>query len=153
MGDQIEEIYSYWGSLGDSIMSLFWSITGGQDWADLINPLVGQTENQLHNIIYSMFIAFSTMVVMNLVTGVFVDGAQRLSKEDRDRELLKMAYKIFNVNVVDLGRGAEVSEDLLDSLMREGKMDGFLKAVDLQRRDGYDLFKMLDEDEGGTISL
>ena len=34
---------------------------------------------------------------MNLVTGVFVEGAARLTKEDKDKELSKMAHKVFRM--------------------------------------------------------
>ena len=36
-------IEEYWGSLGYSIKSLFMSISGGQDWGNLIDPLVEET--------------------------------------------------------------------------------------------------------------
>jgi voltage-gated sodium channel len=90
-------LFRYWGSLGSAILSVYWSVTGGQDWAVVIGPLNEQTGTQFHNVVFCMFIAFATMVLMNLVTGVFVEGAQRLTKEDRDRELAKLAHKVFRL--------------------------------------------------------
>merc|ERR1719265_1589923 len=90
-----ELLQEYWGSVGSAILSCYWSITGGQDWAVVIGPLVGESGNQLHNIVFCMFIAFTTMVLMNLVTGVFVAGAARLDQEDRDKELARLAHRVF----------------------------------------------------------
>merc|ERR1712100_761781 len=104
-----EILQEYWGSVGSAAMSLYWSITGGQDWAVVIGPLNAETGTQVHNIVFSMFIAFATMVLMNLVTGVFVEGAARLSKEDRDKELSKMAFRVFRM--VDDDCSEEISRD------------------------------------------
>merc|ERR1719446_1288502 len=117
----LEDVQKYWGSLGDSIMSLYWSITGGQDWADLIQPLINATGTQIHNIIFAMYIAFATMVVMNLVTGVFVEGAQRLTKEDKDREVIKMAFKTFNLNESELV-DPEISLEDFNHHMETGRL-------------------------------
>eukprot|EP00929_Paragymnodinium_shiwhaense_P114686 TRINITY_DN8315_c0_g1_i1.p1 TRINITY_DN8315_c0_g1~~TRINITY_DN8315_c0_g1_i1.p1 ORF type:complete len:693 (+),score=120.15 TRINITY_DN8315_c0_g1_i1:218-2296(+) len=141
----------YWGSIGDSVMSLFHAISGGQDWADLIHPLVAETQNQIHNVLFVMFIAFSTMVVMNLVTGVFVEGAQRLSREDKDRELSRLAYKTFQV--VDGDQSSEITWMELDEAMGTGEMSEFLTSIDLHESDALTLFKLLDEDQSGKISV
>lgn len=146
-----DDVHQYWGSLGDSIMSLYWSITGGADWADLIAPLVDETGNQTHNILFSMYIAFSVMVIMNLVTGVFVEGAQRLSKEDKDRELVRMAYHTFNM--VDDDGSADVSADEFNANIANGSMDDYLLAIELSKEDAVDLFQLLDQDGGGSISV
>merc|ERR1719181_2179739 len=91
------ELAEFWGSVGSAVLSIYWSITGGQDWAVVIGPLVDETGTQLHNVIFCLFIGFATMVLMNLVTGVFVEGAARLKKQDRDKELSRMAHKVFRL--------------------------------------------------------
>merc|ERR1719230_325185 len=93
-----QELQQFWGSVGSAVLSCYWCITGGQDWAVIIGPLVEETGTQVHNVVFSMFVAFATMVLMNLVTGVFVEGAQRLTKEDRDKEVFKIAYRTFAKN-------------------------------------------------------
>merc|ERR1712232_737709 len=60
-------VKKYWGSIGSAILSNYWSITGGQDWGEVIGPLIAETGTQVHNIIFLMYIAFATMVLMNLV--------------------------------------------------------------------------------------
>merc|ERR1719271_1902139 len=56
-------LMEYWGSVGSAVLSCFWSITGGQDWAVVIAPLTGETGNQLHLLVFCIFIAFATMVL------------------------------------------------------------------------------------------
>merc|ERR1719353_2738334 len=116
--ENIAELKSMWGSVGSSVLSIYWSITGGQDWADVIGPLNDETGNQIHNVVFCMFIAFATMVLMNLVTGVFVEGAARLAKEDRDKELSKMAHKVFRQ--VDDDGNEEISKEEFDRHLQAG---------------------------------
>merc|ERR1740138_579415 len=115
------ELQEYWGSVGSAGLSCYWCITGGQDWAVVIGPLVEETGSQLHNIVFCMFVAFATMVLMNLVTGVFVEGAQRLTKEDRDKELSKLAHKVFRL--VDDDCSEEITREEFDRHLRNGHMD------------------------------
>jgi len=145
------ELQRYWGSVGSAVLSLYCSITGGRDWADVIGPLVAETGNHMHNVVFSMFIAFATMVLMNLVTGVFVEGAQRLSKEDSNRELSRMATKTFRAVDSDFQR--EISMKAFINHLDEGHMDTYLKAVDLTRSSAASLFDFLDTDHGGSISV
>jgi hypothetical protein len=146
-----DTILRQWGSIGDSIVSLFHSISGGADWADLIGPLVTETGNKMHNVLFIMYIAFSTMVIMNLVTGVFVEGAQRLNKMDKDKELTRLAYKTFNV--VDDDGSAEISWEELQSSMDNGMLVDYLIAMDLSQANAADLFEILDADGSGSLSV
>lgn len=146
-----ELLQEYWGSVGSAVLSLYWSITGGQDWAVVIGPLVEETESQIHNIIFSMFIAFATMVLMNLVTGVFVEGAARLTKEDRDKELSRMAHKVFRL--VDDDNSEEISKQEFYRHMQSGGMDSYLQAVELPRSAAATLFEILDNDKSNSINV
>mmetsp|Transcript_57319 Transcript_57319/g.90886 ORF Transcript_57319/g.90886 Transcript_57319/m.90886 type:complete len:237 (+) Transcript_57319:2-712(+) len=146
-----ERVKEFWGSLGSAILSVWWSISGGQDWADLVNPLIIESGNNVHNVIYSMFIAFATMVIMNLVTGVFVEGAQRLRQKDKDEELQRMAKKTFKH--VDEENHNALSRDDFEKHLFSGDLDTYLTAVELTKETACDLFDILDEDKDGTINF
>jgi len=145
------ELQLYWGSVGSAALSCFWSITGGQDWAVVITPLVDETGTQVHNVVFAMFVAFATMVLMNLVTGVFVEGAQRLTKEDRDKDLSKMAHKVFRA--VDDDGSSEISKEEFNRHIKDGKLDGYLAAVDLDVTAADNLFELLDRDHTDSIDV
>lgn len=145
------DVKRFWGSIGSAVLSLYWSITGGQDWAVVIQPLVDETENQIHNLVFSMFIAFATMVLMNLVTGVFVEGAARLTKEDRDKELSRMAHRVFRL--VDDDQSEEINRTEFMRHMGAGGLDNYLAAVDLPRSAATTLFDILDVDKSGKIDV
>eukprot|EP00913_Durusdinium_trenchii_P001075 g987.t1 len=70
-----------------------------------------------NTLVFSIFIAFATLVMMNLVTGVFVDGAQRIAREEKNQERRRR----------DMGCG-EWQADLL-GLFRAGTVQDLLKHV------------------------
>merc|ERR1719326_836439 len=146
-----QELQQFWGSVGSAALSCYWCITGGQDWAVIIGPLVEETGTQIHNIVFCMFVAFATMVLMNLVTGVFVEGAQRMTKADREKELSRMATKIFRM--VDDDLSEQISRIEFNRHMRQGNLDAYLTAVDLDRAAADNLFEILDADKSNTISV
>jgi len=151
MSDRRLLVKRYWGSIGNAILSLYWSITGGQDWADVINPLIEETGTQIHNVIFLMYIAFATMVLMNLVTGVFVEGAQRLSREDKDKELTRMARKTFRL--FDDDDSLDISKQEFEDHVKKGNLDEYLCAAGLSAVGAIDLFDYLDQDGDMTISV
>lgn len=145
-----DDIRTYWGSIGSAVLSLYWSITGGQDWGDLVNPLVEGSGHQIHNLVFSLYIAFSTMVIMNLVTGVFVEGAARLNRDDKDRELARMARKTFHLKE---GRSEEMTKSEFDQHIINGDFDTYLEALDLNRDTANDLFELIDTDQNLSVNL
>merc|ERR1711977_635135 len=91
-------MHSMWGSVPRSMFSLFQAVTGGDDWNNFI--VVFDTSDSsfdyfVNSSIFCVYIAFGTLVMLNLVTGVFVEGAQRIIKEDKDVELLRTIRKLF----------------------------------------------------------
>ncbi|CAJ1390782.1 unnamed protein product, partial [Effrenium voratum] len=53
-----------------------------------------QEPYELLALVFSMYIAFATLVMLNLVTGVFVEGAQRIAREEKEQELIKSVQKL-----------------------------------------------------------
>ena len=50
-----------------------------------------------NTLVFSIFIAFATLVMMNLVTGVFVDGAQRIAREEKNQEhMVLCVFRLYS---------------------------------------------------------
>eukprot|EP00927_Polykrikos_kofoidii_P010018 TRINITY_DN14226_c0_g1_i2.p1 TRINITY_DN14226_c0_g1~~TRINITY_DN14226_c0_g1_i2.p1 ORF type:complete len:661 (+),score=113.39 TRINITY_DN14226_c0_g1_i2:124-2106(+) len=143
-----------WGSIGSSVYSLFQAITGGDDWCNIVgawNDSSYSKTSMANTMIFCVYIAFATLVMLNLVTGVFVEGAQRLVSQDRDKEIIKQARRLF----VSMGGDEDTSlnEDTFLATLDAGKLDCYLKAVDLRRDEAENLFLVLDSDNSGTLTL
>merc|ERR1739844_852690 len=69
----------YWGSLLASMYTLFAALTNGIAWADAAKPL--QDAGDAWIFLFLIYMCFTFMAVLNVVTGVFchaaIEGAQR----------------------------------------------------------------------------
>merc|ERR1712070_450902 len=77
-----DSLQDRFGSLLISILSLYQSMSNGLDWGDLSGILMN-----LHPalvLLFSLYIAFSMLCLMNVVTGVFVESALKYAKNDED---------------------------------------------------------------------
>merc|ERR1712241_621243 len=88
------------GSIGSSILSLYMAISGGDDWHVFMKDL-DTTTNWGNRLVFCIYIAFATLVMLNLVTGVFVEGAQRIIREDKDNEMHRKVSNLFYFSDMD----------------------------------------------------
>lgn len=144
----VAAIDGYWGSIFKSVLSLFQAITGGEDWNCLLEVLKDDSF-VLNATIFCFYIAFATLVMLNLVTGFFVEGAQRIVKEEVDADVLRIARKLF--------RGPEEQGTVLTweefvANVEDQQMDKLFKATDLTRKDALTVFRLLDLEDTGKLS-
>eukprot|EP00927_Polykrikos_kofoidii_P013589 TRINITY_DN15907_c0_g1_i1.p1 TRINITY_DN15907_c0_g1~~TRINITY_DN15907_c0_g1_i1.p1 ORF type:complete len:893 (+),score=154.72 TRINITY_DN15907_c0_g1_i1:120-2798(+) len=153
--DAAPHIKEKWGSIGRSVFSLFQAVTGGDDWCNFVDTWeksnAGATTRTVNTLVFAGYISFAVLVMLNLVTGVFVDGAQRLIKEDRDKEVIKQARRLFVK--LDGDASSSLSHEEFHTCLDEGTLDGYLEAVDLRRDEAMSLFTVLDVDQSGSLSL
>jgi len=70
--DLHEHLFQYYGSLHDTTLTLFMAITGGAEWQRLAEPLAHLSKAYL--LYYSVYVAFLTLVVFNIITALFVES-------------------------------------------------------------------------------
>jgi len=143
------ELNTFYGSLWTSVLSLFAATSGGVDWRDIIMPLVQEISPFLA-VVFMCYIAFSVMVVMNLVTGVFVDGAKRLNRNERDAELIKKVSRIFTQ--CDLNENQEISWLELKSQLSSPHLVNLFRNIGLEHSEASTLFSLLDQDGTATLN-
>lgn len=124
------------------------AITGGDDWRNFSDPLSGKV---LNTVLFATYIAFASMVMLNLVTGVFVEGAQKIFKEEKESNLVKLTAKMFME--ADKDHSEEISLDEFEALVQDPSMDEWFAALGFSSREAEKLFAVLDTDSSGTLSL
>jgi len=149
--DRALEIRKYWGSVTQSMLSLYQAITGGESWRTFVAVFDYGGSYVTNTLIFSTYIAFAVLVMLNLVTGVFVEGAQRIIKEDRDNELVRQVCKLFILTDDDASHTLSWTE--FEEHLEDTQMDIFFEAVDLNRQHARVLFDLLDADNSGTLSV
>jgi hypothetical protein len=83
--DEIAALQKDFGSVFGAMFALLSAVTGGNDWMgyyELIEPC-----GQITRYLYTFFIIFFTLSVLNIVSSVFVDKALRLASPDAQAEI------------------------------------------------------------------
>jgi len=157
-GDIIEadlaRVEIFWGSIPKSVLTLYMSITGGDDWRTVVNVFWKSDDEFIYvttAISFVVFIAFTTLVMLNLVTGVFVEGAQRIIREDLDAELMNMAATVFIE--ADCDHSKSITADEWNEQLYMGHLDDYIRAVGVSRAEATQLFQLLDQDDSGEVTI
>merc|ERR1719261_402071 len=70
-----------------SINTLYMTISGGVDWGDVCKPLTDI--HPVMGFLFAMYIAFGVLCVLNIVTGVFVENANKITSNDEDQMIME----------------------------------------------------------------
>merc|ERR1740123_1050009 len=82
MPAECQELLRYFGGLFTTMASLYQAISGGEDWSNVLKPLVAL--GATYQCVFYMFITFSMFAMLNVVTSVFVDSTMQRSQNDRE---------------------------------------------------------------------
>jgi len=85
-GKCVQDLTDKYGTLWDSMLTLFMSITGGLDWHEASRPIF--CTSTVYGIFFLLYIFFVTFGVLNVVTGVFVDKALEIAQLDQDMAIM-----------------------------------------------------------------
>jgi len=148
ISDHEKELAHYYGSLGRTMLSLFESVTNGISWDVLVNPLIQDISPGLA-LLFALYIAFTMLAMMNVVTGVFVDSVMQSAKSDKDMMLLMSTRELFTSEDGNLKETVNY-EEFKDKLDTKG-MKEFFKHINVDQSEAHGVFSLLDTDDNGTI--
>merc|ERR1712118_412088 len=118
--DVVQEMTLHWGTVHDAMVSLFEAITGGNDWSSYSNPL--KEAGEIYFLMFLMYIVFMLFAVMNILTGMFIDNASKVS----ERDLSNVAHELGEKETEELHHLIECFKE-----MDETK-DGSLSAEEFE---------------------
>jgi len=147
------------GNVGLAMRSLFASLTGGDPWDWLLTPLM--EEHWIFSVLALFFVLFFIFAVMNVVTGVFVDEAMKISQIDKDImiEDLRSEQRLQKQDFLDLlasldenGDGTITREELR-AMLAEDEIQRWLAGcdIDLDLSNLDSVLEVLDHNKSGRI--
>lgn len=140
--------YEYYGSLGRSILSLFQSITNGVSWKELCDPLAKHTP--IIVVLWSTYIAFAMLAMLNVITGVFVESAMASASEENNLDMANRLWEV--VDAMNVGKnGGRMTFDMLKDQLSNPMFEEYFKSVDLSISEAKFLFNLLDFGQEGSI--
>lgn len=147
---EADELTYWYGNVPLAVLTLFQSLTGGVDWNDIVRPLLDHVSSTA-GIVAICWIAFSVLVVMNIVTGIFVDTAMGRASEVREAAKINKARKMFQR--IDLDTSGSIQfEELMQHLDAE-EVQAFFRDVDVDVSEAELLFTLLDCNRSGSIEF
>lgn len=149
------------GSLGKTMYSLYKSVTGGDDWATYADPLF--EVSPILGVSFCLYVAFATLAVLNVITGVFVDNAIKANRDDADMVIIEQTEArkkhIAEVKSIFMKADTDVSGKLNLEEFQMHMDNPFVQAyfrqlgLDIEGSGAASLFNMLDFDSSGLIDV
>lgn len=143
------EMTQTFGSLGDTMFSLYQSISGGVDWKNVSDVLILNGLTVTGRFVFPLFIAFTLLALMNVITGVFVDTAIQKSRIDKESYTIVNLKRLFTsldhnqrgyISFVDFKKNIETRE-----------MQELFKSIDLDISEVKSVFQLLDLNNNGHL--
>jgi hypothetical protein len=154
-----EDLVFYFGSLHRSMLSLWMAVSGGINWVELTEPLE-RTGNSALTLLFLAYITFVYFFVLNVVTGVFcqnaIEGAQQdldltIEAQLKDRQVyVERLGRLLKEMRMDEGTGLTAAE--LQFQLSRPKVQSWFKALDIDTKQTWKLFKILDSNGSGVVS-
>eukprot|EP00443_Scrippsiella_acuminata_P125771 CAMPEP_0115639990 /NCGR_PEP_ID=MMETSP0272-20121206/35553_1 /TAXON_ID=71861 /ORGANISM="Scrippsiella trochoidea, Strain CCMP3099" /LENGTH=634 /DNA_ID=CAMNT_0003077211 /DNA_START=9 /DNA_END=1911 /DNA_ORIENTATION=- len=144
-----QQLERHYGSLGDTILSVYMAVTGGVSWFEILEPL--KTEVSVFLVpVFMLYVAFALLCMLNVITGVFVESALLTAKKDKDNYMVNNVRAIFEAHDAD-GSGC-LDWDEFQMAVESEEMKTVLGGLDIAVSEADGLFYLLDAEESGQIS-
>lgn len=156
-----DQLLKYYGSMETTLFSLYQAVTNGCDWGNMTDPLL--TVHPLLCVLFAAYIAVAVFCVLNIITGLFVENAKRLSQQDETQFIMETvaSRKIWLEEVKALfARVADPITQRLDlASFEEHVCDmrvqvNFKKlGIEVEQGTAAGLFELLDLQGDGFVDL
>lgn len=153
------ELIVYFGTLPRGIFTMFKSVLGGLDWQTAVEPLSDM--NGMYVMLFVLMITFVYLAVLNVVQGLFLQSALEHAQSDREDQIRHQITEKERYVKTILSLFAELDDNLdgevtlreFEEHLNEQRMVGFFEALEIEAADAWTLFKLLDVDRGGSVSV
>jgi len=149
----------FFGSLDRSMYALYRSMSGGNDWGDVVDLL--DPLPSFYQPLFLVFISFAIFAVVNVVTGVFVENAMQSSQQDREvivqeevrakEKYLSSMQELFEE--MDSNQSGSITHDEFERQLDDERALAYFDALKLEISDVRTLFTLLDIDQTGAVDV
>jgi len=160
--NDVRDTFTFWyKSMPRTMYSLLIAITGGTDWVQIMGPV--ENISWAYQAVFTFYVIFVVVGVLNVLTGVFLESAADI----HDRDLIVQGeidsldgfveemLGLFNEFMGDEDgcHDGQLTWEAFQSYIRHEHVEAYLSSHMLDTSHAYLLYKMLDYDNTGTVSL
>jgi len=147
--DHVRILLDSWGSVAQSILTLFSAATGGDDWSSVAEPL--KSTGFHFYLFFIVYIAFFLFVITNCVTSIFVDSVREFSDKDQSQIIAEqIAHKQEYIarigalyRMMDNDGSGEVTFEEFCKFSADPRMAAFAASLELETNDLQQFFSIL----------
>eukprot|EP00928_Gymnodinium_smaydae_P044674 TRINITY_DN29801_c0_g1_i2.p1 TRINITY_DN29801_c0_g1~~TRINITY_DN29801_c0_g1_i2.p1 ORF type:complete len:316 (-),score=56.78 TRINITY_DN29801_c0_g1_i2:44-991(-) len=156
---QAEEMNQFYGSLYETMVTLWCSISGGNDWMEFGNLLRYLHLGEIYLAMFFFYIAFCTVGLLNVVTGIFVDSAVCTRTEDEvvegyTEDLRRTSEEIKRLfEDADVDKSGTMSFSELRALLENPRVKAYFAGLDIDPNEARSIFTLIDVKNSGEITL
>eukprot|EP00927_Polykrikos_kofoidii_P003752 TRINITY_DN11513_c0_g5_i1.p1 TRINITY_DN11513_c0_g5~~TRINITY_DN11513_c0_g5_i1.p1 ORF type:complete len:772 (+),score=117.17 TRINITY_DN11513_c0_g5_i1:62-2317(+) len=144
-----EALDTFFGSLPLAMLSLLQGVTGGIDWNDVCTSL--QELDTIFGLIpFLAYVFFTSIALMNVITGVFLETAMERAREEKEIYLVRNARVVFAA--ADKDRSGRITWPDFKKALQNSDLYDFFEAIDIDITEAENLFDLLDISGDGKIS-
>eukprot|EP00928_Gymnodinium_smaydae_P006453 TRINITY_DN12289_c0_g1_i1.p1 TRINITY_DN12289_c0_g1~~TRINITY_DN12289_c0_g1_i1.p1 ORF type:complete len:659 (+),score=114.32 TRINITY_DN12289_c0_g1_i1:162-2138(+) len=147
------------GTVVQSLLVLFQSISGGLDWEEVYNALY--RVDWVYGFLFFFYIYFMLLLVMNVVVGTVVKTTSEVFRRDREQvveeEITKL--KIYTKEIKEFFKEADrdgsgtLSWEEFETYLQDNKVKAYFQTLDLDLSQAHVLFTLLDTDDSDEIAV
>jgi len=156
-----KDIHILYGTLDRTLLSLYLSMSGGDDWGNYYNAF---EDVPLQKFFYLVYITFATFMVTNVVTSVFVESAIQSAYSDREvvvheemenkREYLANMREIYEeMDGVNGRPEGEITLADFEARLADERVMAYFNSLKLDVSDARTLFQLIDVDSTGSVCI
>jgi hypothetical protein len=157
--DSRADLSEHFGTLWRAGISLFMSMSGGEDWGNILAVLKPLPYE--YQLTFLGFVTFAILALLNVITAVFVEAAMQVSQNDKELVVLEemknkdefMAIMQQVFEELDTNDSGALSLQEFEKHIEDEKLTAFLKSFDLDVSQVRTLFTLLDVDRTGEVDL
>eukprot|EP00930_Biecheleria_cincta_P062901 TRINITY_DN48342_c0_g1_i1.p1 TRINITY_DN48342_c0_g1~~TRINITY_DN48342_c0_g1_i1.p1 ORF type:complete len:622 (+),score=119.50 TRINITY_DN48342_c0_g1_i1:29-1867(+) len=152
-----QDLFLFWGHLGDAVLTLFMAVTGGISWHEAIRPLEHLDFWLVY--VFCIYIFFIYFCVANVVTGVFCNSAIEAASTDPDLQVHYITQKKMRLGDqmkdffgrMDQNSSGTVTVAEFQEALSDPHMCAYFEALGMGIGEAWELFKLLDRDNSNAV--
>eukprot|EP00927_Polykrikos_kofoidii_P081890 TRINITY_DN7986_c0_g1_i1.p1 TRINITY_DN7986_c0_g1~~TRINITY_DN7986_c0_g1_i1.p1 ORF type:complete len:787 (-),score=140.13 TRINITY_DN7986_c0_g1_i1:187-2547(-) len=152
-------LLKYFGTVPLSTLTLFQTITGGLNWEVLVEPLFGV--HPLYMIAFFVYVVFAMFAVLNVVTGVFCQGAIESAVQDQEEITQQQLSSIGHYSTllrklffdIDAESSGTITLGAFERYMQDKTVKAYFQSLGLHVNEAWSLFKLIDKDREHAINI
>lgn len=149
LSEQRDAVMAHFGSVLQTMLSLYMAVTGGNDWSLYYTML--EQMGSFYHILFIAYTFFSAFAIFNILTGIFVERAVAASMPDREqqillerRKLLEQANELRDLFAcMDMDNSGFISFDEFVNCMKNPRIVAYMSSVGVSVHDVQHLFKIV----------